>query len=197
MDQHMIEMLARPGRRLPRALRLARGQHVAHRAYGHGPSRAGRRQQSQQFEGELAPPKGKSFDHQHMGADPGEQIEASRPAAGAPSVVDVLTALVEQPGETAVGGAQAGQLDQRSAARIEMIDSCAAARQGHIEAVFGAGLGQGGGARGYLKLVDAQSGEQTYRRRVDFADIASLADLNRDFSLIMSIMEEWAAEQRR
>ncbi len=51
--------------------------------------------------------------------------------------------------------------------------------------------------RGYLKLIDAQSGEQAYRRRVEFADIASLADLNRDFSRIMSIMEEWAADQRR
>ena len=51
--------------------------------------------------------------------------------------------------------------------------------------------------RGYLKLVDAQSGEQAYRRRVEFADISSLADLNRDFSRIMSILEEWAANQRR
>lgn len=51
--------------------------------------------------------------------------------------------------------------------------------------------------RGYLKLVDAQSGEESYRRRVEFADIASLADLNRDFSRIMGIMEEWAAEQIR
>ncbi|MCH7823740.1 MAG: hypothetical protein IH849_02975 [Acidobacteria bacterium] len=51
--------------------------------------------------------------------------------------------------------------------------------------------------RGYLKLVDAQSGEDAYRRRVDFRDIASYGDLNRDFSVIMSIMEEWAADQRR
>jgi len=51
--------------------------------------------------------------------------------------------------------------------------------------------------RGYVKLVDAQSGEEAFRRRVDFRDIASYGDLNRDFSLLMSIMEEWAAEQRR
>ena len=51
--------------------------------------------------------------------------------------------------------------------------------------------------RGYLRLVDSQSGEDAYRRRVEFADIASLGDLNRDFSRIMDIMEEWAAEQQR
>lgn len=51
--------------------------------------------------------------------------------------------------------------------------------------------------RGYVKLVDAQSGEETFRRRVDFRDIASYGDLNRDFSLLLDIMEEWAAERQR
>ena len=51
--------------------------------------------------------------------------------------------------------------------------------------------------RGYLKLVDVQSGEEGYRRRVTFADIGSDGDLIRDFDRIMSIMEEWAAEQLR
>ena len=51
--------------------------------------------------------------------------------------------------------------------------------------------------RGYLKLVDVQSGEEGYRRRVTFADIGSDGDLIRDFDRIMSIMEEWAEEQRR
>ncbi len=51
--------------------------------------------------------------------------------------------------------------------------------------------------RGYVKLVDAESGEEAFRRRVDFRDIASYGDLNRDFSLLMDIMEEWAAERQR
>ena len=51
--------------------------------------------------------------------------------------------------------------------------------------------------RGYLKLVDVQSGEEGYRRRVTFADIGSDGDLIRDFDRILSIMEEWAAEQLR
>ncbi|HEX9700915.1 MAG TPA: hypothetical protein VGD06_15775 [Acidobacteriota bacterium] len=51
--------------------------------------------------------------------------------------------------------------------------------------------------RGYLKLIDAKSGEEAYRRRVEFADIASRGDLNRDFSQIMRIMEEWAAQNLR
>ncbi len=51
--------------------------------------------------------------------------------------------------------------------------------------------------RGYLKLVDVQSGEEGYRRRVTFADIGSDGDLIRDFDRIMSIMEEWAAERLR
>jgi tetratricopeptide (TPR) repeat protein len=51
--------------------------------------------------------------------------------------------------------------------------------------------------RGFVKLVDAKSGEESYRRRVEFNDIASRADLNRDFSQIMRIIEEWAAENLR
>jgi hypothetical protein len=51
--------------------------------------------------------------------------------------------------------------------------------------------------RGFMKLLDAKSGEEAYRRRVELADIATRAELNRDFSQIMRIMEEWAAENLR
>jgi tetratricopeptide (TPR) repeat protein len=51
--------------------------------------------------------------------------------------------------------------------------------------------------RAVVKLVDARSGEEAYRRRVDFSNIVSQGDLNRDFTQLMNIMEEWAAEQRR
>ena len=51
--------------------------------------------------------------------------------------------------------------------------------------------------RGVVKLVDVQSGEEAYRRRIEFRDISSRSDLNRDFSQLMSIMEEWAAETLR
>jgi tetratricopeptide (TPR) repeat protein len=51
--------------------------------------------------------------------------------------------------------------------------------------------------RGFMKLLDAKSGEEAFRRRVEFADIATRAELNRDFSQIMSIIEEWAAENLR
>ena len=51
--------------------------------------------------------------------------------------------------------------------------------------------------RGYLKLFVVQSGEEAYRGRVTFADIGSDGDLIRDFDRILSIMEEWVAEQLR
>lgn len=51
--------------------------------------------------------------------------------------------------------------------------------------------------RGYAKLVDAQSGEEVFRRRIEFSNIVSTGDLNRDFSQLMNFMEEWAAEQQR
>lgn len=50
---------------------------------------------------------------------------------------------------------------------------------------------------GVLKLVDAQSGEEAYRRRIDLADITSRSYLNREFSRIIGLMEEWAAERVR
>jgi hypothetical protein len=50
---------------------------------------------------------------------------------------------------------------------------------------------------GVVKLVDAQSGEEVYRRRIEFANIVSRGDLNRDFTQLMGIMEGWAAEQQR
>jgi hypothetical protein len=51
--------------------------------------------------------------------------------------------------------------------------------------------------RGYLKLLDAQSGEEAYSRRVTFRDISSRSDVNRDFSTLMEIIDEWAAEEQR
>jgi len=51
--------------------------------------------------------------------------------------------------------------------------------------------------RGYASLVDAQSGEEVYRRRLDFGNIVSPGDLNRDFTELMKFIEEWAAEQQR
>ena len=50
--------------------------------------------------------------------------------------------------------------------------------------------------RGVLKLVDARSGEEAYRRRIDFSDINSLRYLNREWSRIMALMEEWAADRQ-
>ncbi len=51
--------------------------------------------------------------------------------------------------------------------------------------------------RAVIKLVDAQSGEEVFRRRVDFSNIVSRGDLNRDFLQLLTFMEEWAAEQQR
>lgn len=51
--------------------------------------------------------------------------------------------------------------------------------------------------RAVIKLVDARSGEEAYRRRIDFTNIVSRADLNRDFTQLMNLMEEWAAETQR
>ncbi len=51
--------------------------------------------------------------------------------------------------------------------------------------------------RAVVKLVDARSGEEAYRRRIDFGNIVSRGDLNRDFTQLMNFMEEWAGEQQR
>lgn len=51
--------------------------------------------------------------------------------------------------------------------------------------------------RAIITLVDARSGEEAYRRRVDFSNIVSRGDLNRDFTQLMKFMEEWAAERQR
>ena len=48
--------------------------------------------------------------------------------------------------------------------------------------------------RGVLTLVDVSSGEETYRRRIDFADIASRSELSRQFSTQINLLEEWAAD---
>ena len=51
--------------------------------------------------------------------------------------------------------------------------------------------------RGVLKLVDASTGEDVYRRRVDFHNIASRGDLNREFTAVMNLIGEWAVEAVR
>jgi len=51
--------------------------------------------------------------------------------------------------------------------------------------------------KGDLKLVDIQTGEELYKRRVDFRDIGHRSDLNRDFARYMALMEEWVAERAR
>ena len=50
---------------------------------------------------------------------------------------------------------------------------------------------------GVMKLVDARSGETAYRRRIDLTDYPSRSYLNREFSRLIGLLEEWAAEQRR
>ncbi len=50
---------------------------------------------------------------------------------------------------------------------------------------------------GVLKLVDAKTGEQAYRRRVTFASISTRSDLNRELVTAVNLMEEWAADVAR
>jgi len=51
--------------------------------------------------------------------------------------------------------------------------------------------------RGILKLVDADTGEQAYRRRVTFASISTRSVLNRELVTAVNLMEEWAADVAR
>lgn len=49
---------------------------------------------------------------------------------------------------------------------------------------------------GYLNLLDAQSGEQAHRMRIEMRNIASQADVNRDLDRIIGLLEDWAEEQQ-
>ena len=51
--------------------------------------------------------------------------------------------------------------------------------------------------RGILKLVDATTGEQAYRRRVTFTSISTRSDLHRELVTAVNLMEEWAAAAAR
>ena len=44
---------------------------------------------------------------------------------------------------------------------------------------------------GYIKLYDARSGEEAYRRRLELRNIDSRADLNADLERYVDYMEEW------
>lgn len=50
---------------------------------------------------------------------------------------------------------------------------------------------------GVLRLVDALSAEEAYRRRIDFTDITSTSYLARELHRIVGLMETWAAKQQR
>ena len=50
---------------------------------------------------------------------------------------------------------------------------------------------------GVLYLLDSQSGEESFRRRIQMDDIVSLSSINRDLDRIVGNMEEWAAERQR
>ncbi|MGD8328669.1 MAG: hypothetical protein PVJ49_04480 [Acidobacteriota bacterium] len=50
---------------------------------------------------------------------------------------------------------------------------------------------------GHLNLLDARSGEQVHRMRIEMRNIASEADINRDLDRIIGSLEDWAAEQLR
>lgn len=51
--------------------------------------------------------------------------------------------------------------------------------------------------RGYMNLLDAQSGERAYRRRIEMSNIVSQADVNRDLDRIIGLLEEWVEKQTR
>jgi hypothetical protein len=50
---------------------------------------------------------------------------------------------------------------------------------------------------GYLNLLNAQSGEQAHRMRIQMRNIASQSDVNRDLDRIIGLLEEWAEENIR
>jgi len=49
----------------------------------------------------------------------------------------------------------------------------------------------GGALEGYIKLYDARSGEEAYRRVLKLRNIDSLAELNADIERYINYMEEW------
>ena len=51
--------------------------------------------------------------------------------------------------------------------------------------------------KGHMNLLDAQSGEQAHRMRIEFADIVQVSEVNREVDRLISLLEEWAAEQQR
>lgn len=50
---------------------------------------------------------------------------------------------------------------------------------------------------GYLNLLDARSGEQAHRMRIQMSNIASEGEINRDLDRIIGLLEEWAEKQGR
>ena len=50
---------------------------------------------------------------------------------------------------------------------------------------------------GVLYLLDSQSGEEAFRRRIEMDNIVSLSSINRDLDRIVGNMEEWAEERQR
>lgn len=50
---------------------------------------------------------------------------------------------------------------------------------------------------GYLNLLDARSGEQAHRIRIQLGNIASEAEINRDIDRIIGLLEDWAEKQGR
>ena len=51
--------------------------------------------------------------------------------------------------------------------------------------------------RGILKLVDAKTGDEAYRRRVTFASISTRSALNRELTTAVNLMEEWTVHIAR
>ena len=51
--------------------------------------------------------------------------------------------------------------------------------------------------KGYLNMLDAQSGEQAYRRRFEMKNIVSQSEVNRDLDRMIGLLEEWVEEQVR
>ena len=50
---------------------------------------------------------------------------------------------------------------------------------------------------GVLYLLDSQSGEEAFRRRIQMDNIVSLSSINRNLDRIVGNMEEWAEERQR
>jgi len=51
--------------------------------------------------------------------------------------------------------------------------------------------------KGYLNLLDAQSGEQVRRMRIEMRNIVSQSDVNRDLDRIIGLLEDWVQKQAR